>query len=110
MLPVVSQVASTLQFNPSLEYLADRVASYITRNGRRRFNGAHLRVEKDAAEWFIILGGPEVRLALLRALARAPALGLPGQVLDAADCCEHCLLGARLPPCALPVRPASACR
>lgn len=22
--------------------------------------GAHLRVEKDAAEWFIILGGPQV--------------------------------------------------
>ncbi|KAL4423902.1 hypothetical protein ABPG75_001203 [Micractinium tetrahymenae] len=60
MLPIVSQVAATLHFNPNLEYLADRVVAYITRDGRRRFNGAHLRVEKDAAEWFIILGGPQV--------------------------------------------------
>jgi hypothetical protein len=57
ILPVVSQVAATLHFNPSLEYLADRVVSYITRDGRRNFNGVHLRVEKDAAEWFLILGG-----------------------------------------------------
>lgn len=119
LLPVVSQVAATLHFNPHLEYLADRVVSYITRDGRRAFNGApalllsaaapglgvhtvsparqgllqagavwhqpsrgsagqlfmaasglppppcaagaHLRVEKDAAEWFIILGGAQVR-------------------------------------------------
>ena len=40
MLPTVSQVAATLHFNPSLEYLAERVVSYITRDGRRRFNGA----------------------------------------------------------------------
>lgn len=40
MLPVVSQVAATLHFNPRLEYLADRVVSYITRDGRRSFNGA----------------------------------------------------------------------
>lgn len=39
MLPLVSQVAATLHFNPNLEYLADRVVSYITRDGRRRFNG-----------------------------------------------------------------------
>ena len=40
MLPAVSQVAATLHFNPNLEYLADRVVAYITRDGRRRFNGA----------------------------------------------------------------------
>ena len=40
MLPAISQVAATLHFNPNLEYLADRVVTYITRDGRRRFNGA----------------------------------------------------------------------
>jgi len=39
MLPLVSQVASTIHFNPNLEYLADRVAAYLTRDGRRKFNG-----------------------------------------------------------------------
>ncbi|KAI3432401.1 hypothetical protein D9Q98_003957 [Chlorella vulgaris] len=58
ILPVVSQVASTLHFNPALEYIADRVVAYMTRDGRRTFNGAHLRVEKDAGEWIAILGGP----------------------------------------------------
>ncbi len=32
-------MAATLHFNPSLEYLADRVVSYITHDGRRKFNG-----------------------------------------------------------------------
>ena len=45
MLPTVSQVAATLHFNPSLEYLAERVVAYITRDGRRRFNGAQRRAE-----------------------------------------------------------------
>ena len=40
MQPTVSQVAATLHINPSHEYLAERVVSYITRDGRRRFNGA----------------------------------------------------------------------
>lgn len=39
ILPVVSQVASTLHFNPALEYIADRVVAYMTRDGRRTFNG-----------------------------------------------------------------------
>ncbi|EFN52272.1 hypothetical protein CHLNCDRAFT_139199 [Chlorella variabilis] len=65
ILPVVSQVASTLHFNPALEYLADRVVAYMTRDGRRTFNGAHLRVEKDAMEWISILGGAHTGVALL---------------------------------------------
>lgn len=48
ILPVVSQVAATLHFNPSLEYLADRVVSYITRDGRRKFNGGCMPCCSDA--------------------------------------------------------------
>ena len=40
--------------------------------------GAHLRVEKDAAEWFLILGGLDVRGGLQRSVAIGPYTGCMG--------------------------------
>ena len=40
-----------------LQALADKVVKGITSEGRPTFNGVHMRMEKDAADWAIIMGG-----------------------------------------------------
>ena len=57
---VVGSVARSLRFAPLLERLAERIVANMTRGGRLRFNAAHLRIEKDARDWSIILGGEGV--------------------------------------------------
>ena len=59
-LGLVSKVARSLQFAPQLEQLAARIVSNMTVGGRLPFNGAHLRFEKDAKDWSVIMGGEEV--------------------------------------------------
>ena len=61
-LELVSKVARSLRFAPQLEQLAMRIVANITGGGRMPFNGAHLRLEKDAKDWSVIMGGEEVRL------------------------------------------------
>ena len=62
-LPVVTDVARSLTFAPAVRALADRVIAGISAAGttRREFNAAHLRLEKDARDWSVIMGGEAVR-------------------------------------------------
>ena len=57
----MSKVARSLPFAPHLEQLAARIVANITGDGRAQFNGAHLRMEKDAKDWSVIMGGEEVQ-------------------------------------------------
>ncbi|GAB4814797.1 hypothetical protein N2152v2_001843 [Parachlorella kessleri] len=56
-LPLVSKVAQSLAFSPTLKALAERVVEQLSQGGRRPFNGVHLRVENDARDWAAIMGG-----------------------------------------------------
>lgn len=60
-LGLVSDVARTLRFAPALEALAARIVANMTHGGRLPYNSAHLRFEKDARDWSIIMGGKDVR-------------------------------------------------
>lgn len=50
-------VAALLPFNAALEELAARTVRAMAASGVPVFNGVHLRVEKDAGDWTIIMGG-----------------------------------------------------
>ena len=68
-LPLVRDVARTLMFAPDVRALADRVVAGISGGGGggggagapRAYNSVHLRLEKDARDWSIIMGGQAVR-------------------------------------------------
>ncbi len=63
-LPLVRDIARTLMFAPAVRALADRVVAGISGGGglgARAFNSVHLRLEKDARDWSIIMGGQAVR-------------------------------------------------
>ncbi len=67
-LPLVRDVARTLMFAPDVRALADRVAAGISGGGGGggagtpcAYNSVHLRLEKDARDWSIIMGGQAVR-------------------------------------------------
>lgn len=59
-LALVGEVTRSLRFPPSVHALAARIVEGVTGGGKRSFNGAHLRIEKDARDWAMILGGPQV--------------------------------------------------
>jgi len=59
-LPIAAAVAASLEFPPHLRALADKASSVMTSQGRAPYNGVHLRVEKDAEDWALIMGGPGV--------------------------------------------------
>lgn len=59
-LRLVSRVARSLTFAPRLHELADRIVDGLTAGGTRAFNGVHLRIEKDARDWAMIMGGSQV--------------------------------------------------
>ena len=59
---MVGDVARSLSFAPLLEGLAQRIVANMTQSGKMPFNAAHLRIEKDARDWSIILGGEAVGL------------------------------------------------
>ena len=46
-------------FNPQLEALAGEVVAALDPQGQG-FNGLHLRLEADAAEWHAMVGGADV--------------------------------------------------
>ena len=66
---MVTEVARSLEFAPSMHAFADRVVAAISKRWPE-YNAAHLRIEKDARDWSQIMGGPEVRRA------RTPTLRL----------------------------------
>ena len=57
VLPNISAVAKSLEFSPVVMALANRIVANITREGALPFNAAHLRIEKDAKDWTITMGG-----------------------------------------------------
>lgn len=59
-LPLVSEVARSLRFAPALHELANQIISALTNQGSLSYNAAHLRIEKDARDWSIIMGGDGV--------------------------------------------------
>ncbi len=59
-LPLVSEVARSLGFAPALHELANQIISALTNHGAVSYNAAHLRIEKDARDWSIIMGGDGV--------------------------------------------------
>ncbi|RMZ53967.1 hypothetical protein APUTEX25_002544 [Auxenochlorella protothecoides] len=54
---LATRVAALLPFNAALEALAARTVAAMAAAGVPAFNGVHLRVEKDAGDWTIIMGG-----------------------------------------------------
>lgn len=61
-LRLVQEVAGSLQWAPSLKLLANKIIKGILEEGGGElFDGVHLRMEKDARDWMLILGGREVR-------------------------------------------------
>ena len=79
-LPLVSEVARTLAFAPALHELANQIIYALTDHGTVAYNAAHLRIEKDARDWSIIMGGDGVS-------ENIPAVG-------------HCMAGLTAPSCA----------
>lgn len=57
---MVTEVARSLAFAPSMHALAERVIGAMTA-AAPEYNAVHLRIEKDARDWSQIMGGPEVR-------------------------------------------------
>lgn len=48
----IPQVARNLRFAPSVMQLADKVLARLGEASQGRgFNGAHMRIEKDATDW-----------------------------------------------------------
>ena len=73
ILPNVSAVAKSLEFAPEVMALANRIVANMTRGGQLPLNAAHLRIEKDAKDWTITMGGrgvgaPSPPLLILRLL------------------------------------------
>ena len=81
---MVGDVARSLSFAPLLEGMAQRILVNMTQSGRVSFNAAHLRIEKDARDWSIILGGEAVGCRA----ARAFRTGFPECQQGA--CCPQC--------------------
>ena len=91
--PLFASIAQHLRFNPAMEALADQVVAGIMHaaadipvsTGSRDagsfegFNGLHLRIEKDAADWTNILGGVEAFWNLYK--AQMVAAGFEGSRL-----------------------------
>lgn len=59
-LRVVTEVAKSLEFSPQMHALAQRVIEGMTESGLHDYNGVHLRIEKDARDWALIMGGQQV--------------------------------------------------
>ena len=58
-LHIVTEVAKSLEFAPTLQALANRIVEGITGGGMHAYNGLHLRVERDARDWTNIMGGTQ---------------------------------------------------
>ena len=73
--PRATMVARTLFFAPLLTGLADDIVAGMEAVGVETFNSLHLRIEKDAKDWSMIMGGAGVSRQTQRAcLARGGQL------------------------------------
>lgn len=61
--PFARQVAETIEFSVHLTHVAQLVIARLARKTGPTFNGLHLRVEEDARDWALLVGGDEVRLS-----------------------------------------------
>ncbi len=59
-LPLISRVTRSLPFAPSMHQLADFVIAKMTDRGVGLYNGLHLRIEADAGDWRMLMGGEQV--------------------------------------------------
>eukprot|EP00879_Flechtneria_rotunda_P013450 GHRR01014043.1.p1 GENE.GHRR01014043.1~~GHRR01014043.1.p1 ORF type:complete len:592 (+),score=161.63 GHRR01014043.1:229-2004(+) len=57
------EAATALKFNKTIVQMARTVINGMKAKGIQRYNGAHLRLEKDAVDWARILGGMRKYLA-----------------------------------------------
>lgn len=57
ILPLATEVSLSLPFNATLDRLALRTVAAMRAAKVPSFNGVHLRMEKDAGDWMVILGG-----------------------------------------------------
>lgn len=78
-LTLVEDIARLLTFSPYISGLADKVIDGIRAEDHGSdFNGVHLRMEKDAADWAAIIGGREKYWQLYkRTMAKAGLQEVP---------------------------------
>lgn len=64
-LHTVTDVARSLTFAPAVRVLADRVIASMSGSAGsgmyKEYNAVHLRLEKDARDWSVMMGGEAVR-------------------------------------------------
>ena len=60
-LQLVTEVARSLAFSSNIQDMADRVIDRMTQDGKLVYNAMHLRIEKDARDWYTIMGGEAVK-------------------------------------------------
>lgn len=87
--PLVEEAAAGLFFESRVRSLAERAAPALLREGESYFNAMHLRVEQDAKDWAIILGGPGVIWSLYKTYARAAGMGPPAPLLVASGLASY---------------------
>ena len=63
-LPRATMVGRTLFFAPLLTGLADEIVAGMEAAGVGTFNSLHLRIEKDAKDWSMIMGGAGVSMQI----------------------------------------------
>ena len=66
--PRATMVARTLFFAPLLTGLADEIVAGMEAAGVETFNSLHLRIEKDAKDWSMIMGGAGVSMQTQQSL------------------------------------------
>lgn len=59
-LRVVTEVARSLDFPKRLHAIAQRIIDGMAQGGHAEYNGVHLRIERDARDWAMIMGGAPV--------------------------------------------------
>ena len=71
-LRLAGEVARSLRWSPTVQQLADRVIQGIRAGGTGQFNSVHLRIEKDARDWSLIMGGEAVSPSPLHQCSHTP--------------------------------------
>lgn len=55
--PLASDISRGMRFAPHMLALAAKILQRLSDGGTRVFNGAHMRIEKDATDWVHMMGG-----------------------------------------------------
>ena len=59
-LRLAAAVADSLHWSQQITELADRIVRGMKSEGVTLYNAVHFRIEKDAKDWALIMGGIEV--------------------------------------------------